>query len=160
MTAPTALVVEALRAESARRLRAGLKLALELEDLRAAGTDVRTRSVRLVTWLAGAARLEQHADQLERPAPVPILPAGASGAELAAALEDTSADPRGAGALDVDVPDDGLSPEAQRAAQLAGLDPTVLEEEPETGATAEDDVDGPLDHDLDALAGIGKADPA
>lgn len=149
MTAPTGLVVEALRAEAQRRHRAGLKLALELEGLRTSGTDVRTRAVRLVTWLAGAAQLDAEADRLE--AGPPLRGADVLAGALAAAPSAQLAEEQDRR----DAAGDGLSPEANAAADLAHLEPTVLVDGPEdplTGATPEDE---PADVDLDALAEVG-----
>lgn len=147
MTPPTDLVVDALRAEASRRLRAGLKLALELEQDRAGGKDVRSRAVRLVTWLAGGATLEAEADRL----------AGLDVRGVAGLTGTPISEPPAPLEAPVDPDDDGLSPEAHRAAQLAGLDPTVLEEDPETGSTAEDDVDAePTPEELTVLAEVGK----
>jgi len=67
------LVVEALRAEAAKRTRVAQGAALALAEDRAARKDVRAASVRITDLLAEAGRLDQLADELAAAEDVPVV---------------------------------------------------------------------------------------
>lgn len=146
------LVVAALTTAGEQRTRVALKAAAAVAELAKARKDVRSRAVKVTALLADAAELGDLAATLkaatplvEHRGPAPDLPTPApvdvdSLRTLLTGEEPTAEDP--------DVPpdpddDDGTSPEAQRLAALAGLEPAV--EDPLTGSIPEDE---PTDAEL------------
>lgn len=146
--APTALVVEALRAEADRRTRAALGAAVALEQQRT-GTgkrDVRAQAVRLVTFLAGAGQLSAEADRFERLAAMtPQQLAAEAQRDTIAAVLTSPAPVPGDTVVYEQVPDDGLSADAHRIAALAGLEDAVI---PGDAPAVEDEL-GTLPEDLE-----------
>lgn len=67
------LVVDAMRAEAAKRTRVASGAALALAEDRAARKDVRAASVRVTDLLAEAGRLDQLADELAAAEDVPVV---------------------------------------------------------------------------------------
>ena len=120
------LVVEALRAEAAKRTRVAQGAALALAEDRAARKDVRAASVRITDLLAEAGRLDQLADELAAAEDVPVVTAadilGAHANASLTPLEEHIVEATAAGDLDdVDTAlagelgDDGLSAAAHAA---------------------------------------------
>jgi hypothetical protein len=150
------LVVEAMRARADTLARAATRASADLELERAAGKDVRSRAVKLVTMLAQARDLENLAGELEAleelalveasaagvtavpiPEPVPLTvgadePGAITAVEAAALLEERRLE-----LVPPPADDDGLSAAAHALADAAGLEPTVLEDD--LGALPEDE---------------------
>lgn len=132
-TATRDLVVEALRSAADQRTRVARQAARTVADAKAAGTDVRSRSVKVTGILAEAGELAALADEVEAlpdlvivsttPAVVEVTEGGITTTVAAPAV------------------DDGTSPAAQALAELAGLQPYDPDapEDPLSGATPEDE---------------------
>lgn len=124
------LVVGALRAAADQRTRVARQAAGAVAATKAAGRDVRSSAVKVVALLAEADVLDNLAGELEQLDEVAIVSATED-----VPIPDATIEPAD------DEADDGLSVEAQAAAEAAGLKPYDPDEpeDPLTGATSEDD---------------------
>ncbi len=153
------IAAEAVRAEADRRRRAGIRAATGLAADRRAGKDIRGRAVKVIDLLATADELDRLGD---------LMGGGDSTSGPAVAELD---DDDGVATDDLltrvtaTAGGDGTSAAAQAAAELAGLEPTVLTETTHDGLcnTADAKTGGepcalpaghPGDHDPDAPTGV------
>lgn len=153
------LVVTALRAAADVRTRVAVKASLTVAEDKLAKRDVRSAAVRVTGLLAEAAQLGALADELATAEAIPVVTVGTIPDEDLDKLVDLTRldDPTpldvAAGAIGLDAAtgepiveddpdDDGLSAAAHAAAELAGLEEVLTDEEDptlDTGATVEDD---------------------
>lgn len=147
------LVVTALRQASDQRTRVARGAARKVAEAKAAKRDVRSQAVKVTDLLAEADVLAELATELERTEELVILHTSGPGVTAIPIPEPPTRGAAGALPLDdeEDPEDDGLSAAAHRAAELAGLEDTVIDpDDPtlDTGATAEDDEDEPAEVNL------------
>lgn len=153
------LVVEALRAGADVRARAARKLSANVMADKAEGRDARSGAVKVTTLLNQADQLEQIAAELEAAEEVAVLSL-VEPADLAPVVPPGTE----AGAVKLTgIEDDGTSPEAQRLAELAGLEPA----DPDKPAPVEDPVTNELPEDragevvdVTTLPGLDAEEPA
>jgi hypothetical protein len=126
------LVVGCLRAAADQRARVARKASSEVAIEKRAGKDVRSSAVKVTTLLAEADDLANLADQLAAAPELPIV-----SVVRPTVIDAATGAPAVVGAGE----DDGTSPAAQAAAELAGLTPADPDavEDPLTGALPEDE---------------------
>lgn len=152
------VVVDALRTAAERRTKVATMAAGNLAEDKAAGKikDARGPAVRVAMLLAEANYLTTAADELAAAKEgAGLLVAGPSIAAPAVVEAPPGVDPAVLAAAMAAAGDDGTSPEAQRIAALAGLQPSGPDDEdPLTGELPEDRIDEVAD-----VAALGALDP-